>query len=62
MYRELEISEVFNYGMDWVFRYYSRFPKQTRDPLPPREDVILFYDQNNSVQLYCNLNLKVCPK
>ena len=41
-YKETEVSEELNDGMEWVFRDYRRSLNQAKDPLPPMYDVIEF--------------------
>ena len=41
-YKETDLSEDLNYGMEWVFRDCGRPLKQANDPLPPRDNVIEF--------------------
>ena len=39
-YKETELSEDLNDGMEWVFRDYGRFLNQAKFPLPHRDDVM----------------------
>ena len=45
-YKGMEISENLNDGMEWVFRDYSISLNQSKDPLPPNNDVVGFYVQS----------------
>ena len=46
-YKETELSEELNYGIEWVFRYYRSSVKQAKNPLPPRENVMKFNLRTN---------------
>ena len=39
-YKETELLEDLNDGMEWVLRDYGTSLKKTKDPLPPRYDII----------------------
>ena len=39
-YKETEILEDINKGMEWVLRDYEIFLKKTKYPLPPRYDIM----------------------
>ena len=41
--KETELPENINDDIEWVFRAYGRPLKKSKDPLPPREDVMEFY-------------------
>ena len=43
--------EDLNYGMEYVFRDYRRFLKQTNDPLPPRYGMMEFDVRTNTKEL-----------
>ena len=60
-YKEIELSEDLNDGMKWVFRDYGRSLKQSKDPLPHRNDVIKFNVRTNAKDLENNLKLQGCP-
>ena len=36
----MKLSEDLNDGVEWVFRDYGISLKQSKDPLPPRDDVM----------------------
>ena len=61
-YREPELSEDLNDRMEWVFRDYGRSLKRTKEPLPPREDIVEFEVGTDSKELEKNLKLQGCPK
>ena len=58
IYKETELSEDLNNGMKWVFRDYERHLKQTKDPLPPRDDVMEFDVRNTKKELEKNEKLQ----
>ena len=60
-YKETELSEDLNYGMEWVFRDFGRSLKQAKDPLQPRDDVMEFNVQTNTKELENNLKLQGWP-
>ena len=47
-YKEMELSEDHNDGMEWVFREYGRSLNRAKEPLPSRNDVMIFYVQTNT--------------
>ena len=57
----MKLSEDLNDGVEWVFRYYGISLKQSKDPLPPRDDVMEFYFRANTNELEKNLKLQGCP-
>ena len=60
-YKETELSEELNDGMEWVLRDYRISLNQEKDPLPPRDDVIEFYVKTNTKALENNLIPQGCP-
>ena len=46
--KEKQLLEDLNNGMEWVFRCYGIYLKQSKDPLPPRDDVVELDVQNNA--------------
>ena len=60
-YKETELLEELNNGMEWVLRDYGRSIKQEKGPLPPRDDVVEFDVWNNAKELDNNMKLQVCP-
>ena len=46
--------------MEWVFRDYGRSLNQSKEPLPPRDDVMEFDVQTNTKKLETNLKLQGC--
>ena len=60
-YKEMELSEDHNDGMEWVFREYGRSLKQAKDPLPPRDDVMEFDVQSNTKESGKNIKLQGLP-
>ena len=58
-YKETEIFEELNNSIEWVLRYYGRPLKQTKDPLPHRDDVMWFCLRTNTKELEKNLKLNV---
>ena len=61
-YKETEISEDLNDGMEWVFRDYGRSLNQEKYPLPHRDDLMEFVVRSNTKELERNLNLRGCPR
>ena len=59
-YKETELSEDINNGVEWVFRDYWTPLKKSKDPLPPRDDVVKFYVKNNAKELDNILKLQGC--
>ena len=53
--QEILQAENLNDGMECVFRYYGRSLNQSKDPLPPRDDVMEFDVLNNTKELENNL-------
>ena len=47
--------------MEWVLRDYGRSLKQSKDPLPTRDDVMEFDVQTNTKELEKNIKLQGCP-
>ena len=47
-YKETELSEKLNDGMEWVFRDYGIPSKKEKVPLPPRDDMMEFDVRNNT--------------
>ena len=41
-YKETELSEELNYGMEWALRDYFRSLNQAKDPIPSRYDTADF--------------------
>ena len=60
-YKETELSEDLNDGMEWVFIDYGRSLKQEKEPLPPRDDVMEFDVITNTKELKNNLRLQGFP-
>ena len=60
-YKETELSEDLNYGTEWAFRDYGRSLNQSKDPLPPRNDVMEFDVQTNTKYLENNIKLQCFP-
>ena len=58
-YKERELSEDLNGGMECFLREYWRYLKKYKDPLPPRNNVVEFDVWNNSKELEKNLKLQV---
>ena len=57
-YKETQILEDLNDGMEWVFRDYGRSLNKSKAPLQPRYDVDEFYVQTNTKELDKNLKLQ----
>ena len=53
-YKETELLDDLNDGMEWVFRDYEISLKQAKDPLQPRYDVMEFDVLNNTKELEKN--------
>ena len=60
-YKETEISEELNDGMEWVFRYYRRLLNQTNEPLSSRDDIMELGVLPNTNGLEKNLKLQGFP-
>ena len=54
-YKETELSEDLNDGMEWVFRDYRRYLKQSKEPLPHMYGVMEFDVTTNKKELENNL-------
>ena len=61
LYQEPELGSDLNDGMDWMFKEYGCAVKQSVGELPPRDDVVDFEFQTDSVELEGNLKLSGCP-
>ena len=60
-YKETELLEELNNGMEWVLRDYGRSIKQEKGPLPPRDDVVEFNVHTNTKELENNLKIQGYP-
>ena len=60
-YKEMELLEDLNDGLEWVFRDYGIYFRQVKDTLPPRDDVREFLVRNNTKYLENNLKLQRLP-
>ena len=47
--------------MEWVFKDYRRSLNQSKEPLPPRDDVVGFYVMTGTKELEENLKLQGFP-
>ena len=61
IYKEMELSEDFDYGMVWVFRYYGIPLKKAKETLPPRDNVMEYYVQTNTKDSEKNIKLQILP-
>ena len=57
---EVEINEAEN--IDWLFRDQGKTTLKTKDPLPPRDDIIEFDRKIHEEELTTNLQWRDCPK
>ena len=60
-YKERELLEDINDDMEWVFRYYVISLKKSKDPLPPRDDVMEFDVRTNTTESENNIKLQGWP-
>ena len=53
--------EDLNNVMEWVFRDYRISLNKSKEPLPPRDNMMEFDVQTNTKELYKNLKIQGCP-
>ena len=58
IYKEMDLPEDLNDGMEWVIRYYGKSLRQEKNPLPPRDEVMEFDGQTNTKESENNLKLQ----
>ena len=61
VYREPELKDDPNDGLDYFYKDYGKSLSAQKEPLPPRTDKIKFDVATHSQELERNLNLKAAP-